>query len=173
MWGDETQVGPEEQSPRDQSKGRMRHETKYPLLEDCGKTKQSEWSSVTFWSWPCTGLQVSLQRLAERCCKPPLAEVGLRACRDGHVQLECSTGVTRWSVPRNGAGTDTPRAPGSAIDDLKWKRLVLQLRSSELDICRESPPRNLARNTCGCEQRSRLGNRAMCPRDDTRFPWNS
>lgn len=53
MWGDETQAGPEEQSPRDQSKGRMRHETKYPLLEDCGKTKQREWSSVTSWSWPC------------------------------------------------------------------------------------------------------------------------
>ncbi len=53
MWGDETQAGPEEQSPRDQSKGRMRRETKYPLLEDCGKTKQREWSSVTFWSWPC------------------------------------------------------------------------------------------------------------------------
>ena len=53
MWGGETQAGPEEESPRDQSKGRMRHETKYPLLEDCGKTKQREWSSVTFWSWPC------------------------------------------------------------------------------------------------------------------------
>src|SRR5262249_54557952 len=26
---------------------------KYPFLEDCGKTKRSEWSSVTFWSWPC------------------------------------------------------------------------------------------------------------------------
>ena len=48
MWGDETQAGPEEKSPRDQSKGRMRHETKYPLLEDCVKTKQFEWSSVTF-----------------------------------------------------------------------------------------------------------------------------
>jgi hypothetical protein len=52
MWGDETQTGPE-QSPRDRSKGRMRHVTKYPLLEDCGKTKQPEWSFVTFWSWPC------------------------------------------------------------------------------------------------------------------------
>ena len=27
MWGDETQAGPEEQSPRDRSKGRMRHVT--------------------------------------------------------------------------------------------------------------------------------------------------
>ena len=51
--GDETQAGPEEQSPRDRSKGRMRHVTKYSLLEDCGKTRQPEWSSVTFWSRPC------------------------------------------------------------------------------------------------------------------------
>ena len=44
--GDETQAGPEEQSPRDRSEGRLCHVTEYPLLEDCGKTKQSEWSSV-------------------------------------------------------------------------------------------------------------------------------
>jgi hypothetical protein len=43
MWGDETQAGLEEQSPRDQSKGRMRHESKYPLLEDCGKTKTTRY----------------------------------------------------------------------------------------------------------------------------------
>jgi len=52
MWGMRRRPGPEEQSPRDR-KGRMRHVTKYPLLEDCGKTKQSEWSSVTFRPWPC------------------------------------------------------------------------------------------------------------------------
>jgi hypothetical protein len=53
MLGMRRWLGPEEQSPGDQSKGRMRHLTKYPLLEGCGKTKQSGWSSVTFWSWPC------------------------------------------------------------------------------------------------------------------------
>jgi len=52
MWGMRRRPGPEEQSPRDR-KGRMRHVTKYPLLEDCGNTKQSEWSFVTFWPWPC------------------------------------------------------------------------------------------------------------------------
>ena len=50
MWGMRRRLGSEEQIPRDRSKGRMRHITRYPLLEDCGKTK---WSSVTFWSWPC------------------------------------------------------------------------------------------------------------------------
>jgi hypothetical protein len=53
MWGMRRSLGPEEQSPHSRSKGRMRHVTKYPFLEDCGNTKQSEWSSVTFWSWPC------------------------------------------------------------------------------------------------------------------------
>src|SRR5262245_42393463 len=37
MWGMRRRPGPEEQSPRDR-KGRMRHVTKYPLLEDCGKS---------------------------------------------------------------------------------------------------------------------------------------
>ena len=57
--GDETQAGPEEQSPRDRSEGRLCHVTEYPFLEDCGKTKQSEWSSVTFWSWPCVPVEAS------------------------------------------------------------------------------------------------------------------
>ena len=59
MWGMRRRLGPEEQSPRDRSKGRMRHVTKYSLLEDCGKTKQSELSSVTFWSWPCIAGEAS------------------------------------------------------------------------------------------------------------------
>ena len=42
MWGMRRRLGPEEQSPRDRSKVRMRHVTKYPLLEDCGKPKQSD-----------------------------------------------------------------------------------------------------------------------------------
>jgi len=50
MWGMRRKLGPEEQSPRDRSESRLCHVTEYPLLEDCGKTKQSEWSSVTFWS---------------------------------------------------------------------------------------------------------------------------
>jgi hypothetical protein len=37
MWGGETQAGPEKQSPRDRSKGRMRHATKYHFSEDCGR----------------------------------------------------------------------------------------------------------------------------------------
>ncbi len=48
MWGMRRRLGWRSKAPRDRSKDRMRHVIKYPLLEDCGKTKQSEWSSVTF-----------------------------------------------------------------------------------------------------------------------------
>lgn len=40
MWGTRRRLGPEEQSPRDRSKGRMRHVTKYLLLET-GASKRS------------------------------------------------------------------------------------------------------------------------------------
>src|SRR5215470_19961907 len=88
MWGDETQAGPEEQGPRDRSKGRMRHVTKYPLLEDCVKTKQSEWSSVTFWSWPCVPGEASRLLLLCEESGPILLDRSLsangtsRTCRD-------------------------------------------------------------------------------------------
>jgi hypothetical protein len=51
MGGMRRRLGPEEQSPREQGSHASRNEIS--SLEDCGKTKQSEWSSVTFWSWPC------------------------------------------------------------------------------------------------------------------------
>jgi hypothetical protein len=48
-------------------------------------------------------------------------------CRDGHVQLECNMGVTRWSVRRNQTGADTPHPPAAPIGELTWKRRSIVL----------------------------------------------
>src|SRR5262249_11471785 len=93
---------------RDQRKGRVRHETKYPLLEDCGKTKPCEWSSVTFWSWPRVPGEASrllpLCEEADRFCSmgafPLVAHRDILRCRTTPVAI----GATRTLLSHHDDG---------------------------------------------------------------------
>jgi hypothetical protein len=101
--------------------------------------------------------------------------------RDGHVELACNMGVTRWSVRRNQTGADAPHPPAAphrrahvekAFYSFMYRgSMVRRRRIPKNETAGESPdrarhlsgratfpvPQDLARNTCGREQRLRLG----------------